>query len=166
MIFPGQDKGVYELFPELKNDRPEDFLDFFIVNDLRNLVVKSLEKFDKKLTAKDQKLCEIVCDMLINKGVLGPDAHNALTDELLIAAMLRDCEVDINKPSTLIRPRDVLLESNRELGNKVPEEEIEKICQCIEAQFGELTPIPLLKGTVGSFQQLFADACFVVDRYI
>lgn len=166
MIFPGQDKGVYELFPELKNDRPEDFLDFFIVNDLRNLVVKSLEKFDKKLTAKDQKLCEIVCDMLINKGVLGPDAHNALTDELLIAAMLRDCEVDINKPSTLIRPRDVLLESNRELGGKVPEEEIEKICQCIEAQFGELTPIPLLKGTVGSFQQLFADACFVVDRYI
>lgn len=166
MIFPGQDKGVYELFPELKNDRPEDFLDFFIVNDLRNLVVKSLEKFDKKLTAKDQKLCEIVCDMLINKGVLGPDAHNALTDELLIAAMLRDCEVDINKPSTLIRPRDILLESNKELGGKVPEEEIEKICQCIEAQFGELTPIPLLKGTVGSFQQLFADACFVVDRYI
>ena len=79
MIFPGQDKGVYELFPELKNDRPEDFLDFFIVNDLRNLVVKSLEKFDKKLTAKDQELCEIVCDMLINKGVLVfKDKHIAI----------------------------------------------------------------------------------------
>lgn len=166
MIFPGQDKGVYELFPELKNEKPEDFFDFFIVDDLKDLVVKCLEKFNKKLTKKDQKLCEIVCDMLINKGVLGPDAHNALTDELLIAAMLRDCEVDINKPSTLIRPRDVLIESNKELGSKVPEEEIEKICQCIEAQFGELTPIPLLKGSVGSFQQLFADACFVLDRYI
>lgn len=166
LIFPGQDKGVYELFPELKNETAEDFFDFFVVDDLRELIVGCLDKFGKKLTEKDRKLCEIVCDMLINKGVLGPDAHNALTDELLIAAMLRDCEVDINKPSTLIRPRDVLFETNKELGSKVPEEELEKIAQCIEAQFGELTPIPLLKGTVGSFQQLFADACFVIDRYI
>ena len=166
MLFPGQDKGVYELFPELGSESPEDFLDFFVVDDVRELVEGCLKRFNKKLTTKDQKLCEIMCDMLINKGVLGPDAHNALADELLMACMLRDCEVDIEKPSTLIRPRDVIFETNKELGGKVPDEELEKVCQCIEAQFGELTPIPLLKGSVGSFQQLFADACFIVDRYI
>ena len=118
MIFPGQDKGVYELFPELRDEKAEDFLDFFVVDDLRELIVGCLDKFNKKLTDKDKKLCEIVCDMLINKGVLGPDAHNALTDELLMAAMLRDCEVDIKKPSSLIRPRDVLFETNKELARK------------------------------------------------
>lgn len=28
LVFPGQDKGVYELFPELKNETAEDFLNF------------------------------------------------------------------------------------------------------------------------------------------
>ena len=60
MLFPGQDKGVYELFPELKSESPEDFLDFFVVDDLRELVEGCLKRFNKKLTTKDQKLCEIM----------------------------------------------------------------------------------------------------------
>ena len=57
MIFPGQDKGVYELFPELRDEKAEDFLDFFVVDDLRELIVGCLDKFNKKLTDKDKKLC-------------------------------------------------------------------------------------------------------------
>lgn len=163
-------KSCIELFPELGDKENRNrFIDFLSIEDLQAFTKECLEASNYTLQEDDLLLCEILCDSLINKSNLSSSVHNSLVDVLLIAAMLHNTYQDDNeKVLSLFKPRQAFYEVGKQSDlyeyDEIPDQILEQIFQCIEAKHGELSPVPLNKPTVGSYQEIFANAYFTVKN--
>lgn len=163
-------KNCLELFPELTNKENKNrFIDFLSIEDLQAFTKKCLEVSNYELQEDDLLLCEIICDTLINKSNLSSSVHNSLVDVLLIAAMLHNTYINDNKQvNSLFMPRQEFYEIGKQSDlyeyDEIPDQILEQIFQCIEAKYGELSPVPLTKPTVGSYQEIFSNSYFIIKN--
>ena len=158
------------LFPELGNKENRNrFIEFLSIDDLQVFVKECLKKANYTLTDDDLYLCEIICDNLINKSNLSSEVHNSLVDVLLIASMLHNTYNDeSNIIDSLFKPRQMFLEIGRQSDlyeyDGIPDQILEQIFQCIEAKHGELSPVPLTKPAIGSYQDIFSNSYFIIKN--
>ena len=159
-----------ELFPELANkENSNRFIDFLSIDDLKIFTRKCLEKANYSLSEDDLCLCEIICDNLIRKSNLSTEVHNSIVDSLLIAAMLHNTYNDENKKiESLFKPREQFYEVAKQEDlyehGKIPDQFLEQIFQCVEAKYGEISPVPMTKPAIGSYQEIFSNSFFIIEN--
>lgn len=159
-----------KLFPSLSDKNNKNrFIEFLSVEDLQVFTRKCLEKANYTLTDDDLALCEIICDNLIVRSNLSSEVHNSLVDVLLIAAMLHNTYNNENNIiESLFKPRQEFYEIGKQDDlyefKAIPDQILEQIFQCIEAKYGELSPVPLTKPTIGSYQEIFANSFFIIKN--
>ena len=162
-----------DAFPILADKtNKERYIDFLSKDDYKKFTKLALNKANYELTDKDLQLCEIICDMAIRKRMLKLDVRQYYLDHLLIAAMLKNTYKDDEHPVTsLFKPREelkILIYEKYEDPTLIQESFFEQVCQLIEAQYGEFTPVEFCMPSIGSMQATFAECVYIqecLDKY-
>lgn len=152
-----------EIFPELA-DKEDIFryLNFIEVQDLRVFITKCYEAAGKDLNdiEYENKVCEILIDHLIRRGLLDTQAHQNFVDLLLTSAFLHNLYFDEEDIiCSLLRARAELDNIAEEMN--LPEQIREAIWQGVEEQLGDATPVKKLKPSPNTPQELLAECIFI-----
>lgn len=155
-----------EMFPQLA-DKEDIFryLNFIAVEDLISLIKKCYEKAGKDLSniEYENKVCEILIDHLIRRGLLDTQAHQNFVDLLLTSAFLHNLYFDEEDVIFSILKARVELDSiAEEMG--LPEQIREAIWQGVEEQLGDATPVKKLKPSPNTPQELLAECIFIAKN--
>lgn len=155
-----------EMFPQLA-DKEDIFryLNFIAVEDLISLIKKCYEKAGKDLSniEYENKVCEVLIDHLIRRGLLDTQAHQNFVDLLLTSAFLHNLYFDEEDVIFSILKARVELDSiAEEMG--LPEQIREAIWQGVEEQLGDATPVKKLKPSPNTPQELLAECIFIAKN--
>jgi hypothetical protein len=166
-----------EMFPELANR--EDlyrFVEFIKVDDYKLFCKRCMQKANITPNDYNNKVAEIVLDLLIRKELLTKTNHQTYVDSLLVAAFLHNAyygkEESFDEYSIGFDPNiSSLLKARQEFDEiadmddyefgPIPEQFREMIWDTIEGQLGDCTPMAKTKPSPNSPQDLFATAIWL-----
>ena len=160
-----------EMFPQLadkKNDMR--YIEFIKMDDLRLFCTKCMEKANKEPSLLNNKVAELMLDLMIRKELLTPDNHQTYVDALLIAAQLFNIYYNNNKDDVheLFRARrefDEIADLDCYEFGPLPEQFREMVWDTIEGQLGDCTPMSKTKPSPNTPQDLFATAVWMAGKY-
>lgn len=161
-----------EMFPQLA-DKSNDmrYIEFIKMDDLRLFCTKCMEKANKEPSLLNNKVAELMLDLMIRKELLTPDNHQTYVDALLIASQLFNIYYnDINKDDVheLFRARrefDEIADLDCYEFGPLPEQFREMVWDTIEGQLGDCTPMSKTKPSPNTPQDLFATAVWMASKY-
>lgn len=166
-----------EMFPQLANR--EDlyrFVEFIKVDDYKLFCKRCMQKANIIPNDYNNKVAEIVLDLLIRKELLTPQNHQTYVDSLLVAAFLHnayygkeesfdDYSIGFDSNiSALLKARqefDEIADMDDYKFGPIPEQFREMIWDTIEGQLGDCTPMAKTKPSPNSPQDLFATAIWL-----
>ena len=160
-----------EMFPQLA-DKSNDmrYIEFIKMDDLRLFCTKCMEKANKEPSLLNNKVAELMLDLMIRKELLTPDNHQTYVDALLIAAQLFNIYYNDNKDDVheLFRARrefDEIADLDCYEFGPLPEQFREMVWDTIEGQLGDCTPMSKTKPSPNTPQDLFATAVWMASKY-
>lgn len=160
-----------EMFPQLA-DKNNDmrYIEFIKMDDLRLFCTKCMEKANKEPSLLNNKVAELMLDLMIRKELLTPDNHQTYVDALLIAAQLFNIYYNNNKDDVheLFRARrefDEIADLDCYEFGPLPEQFREMVWDTIEGQLGDCTPMSKTKPSPNTPQDLFATAVWMASKY-
>lgn len=160
-----------EMFPQLadkKNDMR--YIEFIKMDDLRLFCTKCMEKANKEPSLMNNKVAELMLDLMIRKELLTPDNHQTYVDALLIASQLFNIYYNHNRDDVheLFRARrefDEIADLDCYEFGPLPEQFREMVWDTIEGQLGDCTPMSKTKPSPNTPQDLFATAVWMASKY-
>lgn len=160
-------KRCTELFPELKDETNINrYIDFIsTTDDLKDFVRDCFTVAGKEITEYENKVCEILLDSMIKKGLLDTDNHQIYVDTMLVSALLHNTYFDDEDIlGTLFKPRD----NFDSVADKyeIPEQFREAIWDGVEGQLGDMTPIAKIKPSPNTPQDLLANSIWIVRNFL
>lgn len=160
-----------EMFPQLadkKNDMR--YIEFIKMDDLRLFCTKCMEKANKEPSLFNNKVAELMLDLMIRKELLTPDNHQTYVDALLIASQLfniyyNDNREDVHELFRARREFDEIADLDCYEYGPLPEQFREMVWDTIEGQLGDCTPMSKTKPSPNTPQDLFATAVWMASKY-
>lgn len=152
-----------EMYPQLNVDSVDKFFNFIQEDVFKEFLIKCYDKVDKDLNdvEYENKVCEILLDHLITRGLLDVNAgHQVFVDCLLVSVFLHNLffdEKDII--GSVMKARIEFSDIAEEL--QLPEQIQEAIWDGIESQLGDATPVKKLKPSPNTPQSLLADCIYI-----
>lgn len=152
-----------EMYPQLAVESVDKYFNFIQEDVLKEFVAKCYAKVGKDLNdvIYENKVCEILLDHLIRRGLLDSNAgHQMFVDCLLVSTFLHSLYFDEKDIiGSVMKARIEFSDIADEL--QIPDQIQEAIWDGIESQLGDATPVTKLKPSPNTPQSLLADCIYI-----
>ena len=138
----------------------------------------TMEESKKLTTAESNKVTEVLIQLLKRKNLIDNGMpQQKFVDVLFAAAALHRLYLIENMPITsLFSLREEYVLTKEKIANDdnqtdlrqafaMVDDLMEAVCQTVEAQLGDETPVPMCKPTVNSPTEMFANAVWIAKNF-
>ena len=150
-----------ELFEVLSGDNYDKYLNF-IDPAFKEYILKCYEHANKRIEEAEyeNKVCEILIDLLVRGGFLNSSGKQIFIDLLITSAYLHSVYFDERDlVMSIVKPRAEFLPIATSLD--MPDQYTDAIFEAIESQLGPATPIRACKPGVNTPQETLAYAIYI-----